>query len=581
MKSTILKIYDSYLKTVWKTKFIFILFFWIFVSLVNISEPIVFTKIITKIEDFYHSWIFDKNWTINLIIFWWFFILFSISIQFIYDYYFIWHTTNKNYVDECNKYTEKIILMNYSEYLQKKQWWLYKIFDRWTDSQVRLLMFFFQDLLKSTSWIIMIVIIMISLNPLMTLISLSMVPVISYLWIFFILKVSPLQKKLNDKWDDIFWSIWSLLSGFMLTKALTLETTFIDKLSKKLNSILNKQLHINKFWSISAVYTNTVVMISRILVLWFWVFFISNNSITFSELFLFFSYIWWIYFPLWYIFGRLKDATQLIVWVEKMHNEFDNLELEDINSWKKLKSILWNIEYKNVSFWYTKKNILNDLSFNINAWEKIAFVWNTWAWKSTIINLLIRFWEPEKWEILIDWLNIKNISKNSLRNHIWIVTQDVSLFNDSIKNNLLFAKSNATNEELENAIKKAEANFVFELDKWINTVVWERWLKLSWWEKQRLSIARLFLKNPKILILDEATSALDNKTEKLIQKALDKLMKWRTAIVIAHRLTTIQNSDKIFVIEKWKIVEKWTYTELMKKQEKFYQLSNPEHIIIN
>ena len=265
-----------------------------------------------------------------------------------------------------------------------------------------------------------------------------------------------------------------------------------------------------------------------------------------------------------------------------MHSEFDNLELEDLNVWDKIKKVKWDIEYNNVKFKYSgKKYIFNDLTFKINSWEKIAFVWNTWSWKSTLINLLLRFWDVDKWEILLDWINIKNISKKSLRNHIWIVTQDVSLFNDTIKNNLLFVNPKATKTDLERCLKMAEANFVFEFDDWINTVIWERWLKLSWWEKQRLSIARLFLKNPEILILDEATSALDNKTEKLIQRALDNLMKWRTSIVIAHRLSTIQNSDKIFVLEDWKIVEEWTYNQLMNNKAKFFELSNPEHLIIN
>jgi ATP-binding cassette subfamily B protein len=114
----------------------------------------------------------------------------------------------------------------------------------------------------------------------------------------------------------------------------------------------------------------------------------------------------------------------------------------------------------------------------------------------------------------------------------------------------------------------------------LDTVIWERGLKLSGWEKQRLSIARLFLRNPEILILDEATSALDNKTEKLIQKALDTLTKWKTSIVIAHRLSTIKNADRIFMVEKWKIVESWSYDQLMNKKEKFYSLANPEHFVL-
>lgn len=582
MNKTIRQIYLSYIETVWKSKFIFVLFFWVFVSSIVVLEPIVFTKIISKIEDFYKSWIFDTNWTIKLIIFWWLFIIISIFIQYIYDYLLVWHTANKNYVDECNKYTKKVIYMNYSDFLLKKQWGLYKIFDRWTDSQVKFLYFFFQDILRSLSWIIIIIFIMFYVNWLMTLVVLSMIPIMSFLWIFFIRKVSPHQKELNDKWDWIFWTIWNLLSWFMLTKALTLENTFTTDISKRLTKILNKQLEINKYWSISTIYTNMVVMISRILVLWFGVFFVVNNTLRFSELFLFFSYIWWIYFPLWFIFSRFKEATQFLVWIEKLHSEFDNLELEDLNIWDKIKKVKWDIEYNNVKFKYSgKKYIFNDLTFKINSWEKIAFVWNTWSWKSTLINLLLRFWDVDKWEILLDWINIKNISKKSLRNHIWIVTQDVSLFNDTIKNNLLFVNPKATKIELERCLKMAEANFVFEFDNWINTVIWERWLKLSWWEKQRLSIARLFLKNPEILILDEATSALDNKTEKLIQRALDNLMKWRTSIVIAHRLSTIKNSDKIFVLEDWKIVEEWTYNQLMDNKAKFFELSNPEHLIIN
>jgi ABC-type multidrug transport system fused ATPase/permease subunit len=145
----------------------------------------------------------------------------------------------------------------------------------------------------------------------------------------------------------------------------------------------------------------------------------------------------------------------------------------------------------------------------------------------------------------------------------------------------LYANQNATKKDIQQALKNAKAEFVFNLKDWLDTIIWERWLKLSWWEKQRISIARLFLKNPKIIVLDEATSALDNKTEKEIQSALDKLIKWRTTIVIAHRLSTIQNSDNIIMLENWKIVESGTYDELINKKAKFYNLADPEHLILN
>jgi ABC-type multidrug transport system fused ATPase/permease subunit len=151
----------------------------------------------------------------------------------------------------------------------------------------------------------------------------------------------------------------------------------------------------------------------------------------------------------------------------------------------------------------------------------------------------------------------------------------------TIRENLLFAAPKAWDKKLKEALSQAEANFFFDLENGLDTVIWERGLKLSWWEKQRLSIARLFLKNPEILILDEATSALDNKTEKAIQKALDKLMKWRTSIIVAHRLTTIMDVDNILYIEDWEIVESWNYKELMNQWSKFADLASSNHLMIN
>ena len=416
----------------------------------------------------------------------------------------------------------------------------------------------------------------------MALVTISLVPVMFFIGIFFIKKVSPHQKKINDKWDSIFANIGNILSSFALTKTLTLEKQYRKKIWKTFSKLYEKQININKYWTISNIYTWIIVMISRILVIWFWIFFIIDGSLSFAYLFLFFSYISWIYYPLWFLFSKLKNLNEQITAVEKLHKEFDTLDLEDINIGKNIYKIKWNIEFKNVIFSYNKKwkKILNNISFSVKNWEKIAFVWNTWAGKSTIINLILRFWNIEKGEILLDWENISLFNKKSVRENIGFVSQDISLFNDSIRNNLLFAKPDATDIEIKNAINKSESQFVFELNKWLDTVVGERWLKLSWWEKQRLAIARLFLKNPKILVLDEATSALDNKTEKLIQKSIDKLMKWRTTLVIAHRLSTIQNSDKIFMLEKWQIVEYWKYEELISKKGKFFELANPDNLIL-
>ena len=142
-------------------------------------------------------------------------------------------------------------------------------------------------------------------------------------------------------------------------------------------------------------------------------------------------------------------------------------------------------------------------------------------------------------------------------------------------------RDNITQDKILNALKKAKADFVLKSQEWLETIIWERWLKLSWWEKQRINIARIFLRNPEILILDEATSALDNKTEIEIQSSLEDLMKDKTSIIIAHRLSTIKKVDRIFVMDNWKIIESWTYDELILKNWFFYKLANPEKLIIN
>ena len=399
-----------------------------------------------------------------------------------------------------------------------------------------------------------------------------------------------MQNNLDKNWEDIFWKVWDILTNIWLVKFLWVENKFKNILIKKYSQTEEIQKKIQVRWAIWNIITQICIMIARLLVLWFWVYFIVIWEITLSVLFLFFSYVWFIYYPVWFIFSNLKILQENITKIERFYNEVEVLEqdIEEENN-KKLKifeNISWKIDFKDVKFWYSEdKIIFNNLNFSINSWEKIAFVWNTWSWKSTIINLLFRLWDSDSWKILLDWKDIYDYSKKSLRENIWIVSQDNSLFNTTVRQNLEYALKEWTKKENEKkineALKKAHADFIFDLKDWIDTIIWERWLKLSWWEKQRLSIARLFLKNPKILILDEATSALDNKTEKFIQESLDELMKWKTSIIIAHRLSTIQNVDKIFMLEKWKIVESWNYEELISKKAKFFELANPEHLIIN
>ena len=238
-----------------------------------------------------------------------------------------------------------------------------------------------------------------------------------------------------------------------------------------------------------------------------------------------------------------------------------------------------NIEIKKLSFSYENDVVINNLNLTIPKGSSVALVGQSGSGKSTLANLICRFYDTQKGEIRLDNTNINNLKKESLRKMIGLVTQDSILFNDTIKNNLLIAKEDATNDEIINCLKVANAwEFVKKLPKKIDTNIGDSGNKLSGGQKQRLSIARAVLKNPPILVLDEATSALDSESEKLVQTALDNLMKDKTSIVIAHRLSTIQNSEKIIVLEKGQIIESGKHKELMKKDGVYSNLVKMQSI---
>ncbi|MBR2988686.1 MAG: ATP-binding cassette domain-containing protein, partial [Clostridia bacterium] len=225
------------------------------------------------------------------------------------------------------------------------------------------------------------------------------------------------------------------------------------------------------------------------------------------------------------------------------------------------------IEFKNVTFSYDgTKDVLKNLSFEVKKGESLAIVGPSGAGKTTIASLIPRFYDINDGEILIDGKSVKDYDLSSLRTNVGIVQQNVYLFYGTVKENILFGRPDATDEEVINAAKLAGAHeFIEKLEFGYDTICGERGIKLSGGQKQRIAIARVFLKNPPLLILDEATSALDNDSERLVQKSLDELAKNRTTITIAHRLTTIKKADRIIVLTTDGIVEQGNHDSLIQK----------------
>ena len=248
--------------------------------------------------------------------------------------------------------------------------------------------------------------------------------------------------------------------------------------------------------------------------------------------------------------------------------------LEDKSGDKTMDDLKGVIKFENVNFSYTDdKQVLYDFNLEVKAGHKVALVGSTGSGKTTVVNLLMRFYDVDSGRILIDDVNIKDIDCDNLRKNTAIVLQDTVLFADSVKNNLKYSNSEATDEQMYEAARMSNCdNMIRKLPDKYDTKLMSEGENISQGQRQLLSIARAFLAQPKILILDEATSSVDTRTEKHIQDAMVKLMKNRTSLIIAHRLSTIQDADLIVVMDEGRIVETGNHSELLEKKGRYYQL---------
>ena len=236
----------------------------------------------------------------------------------------------------------------------------------------------------------------------------------------------------------------------------------------------------------------------------------------------------------------------------------------------------WEVEFKHVNFKYpdAEEYVIEDITFTAKEWEVVALIWATWCGKSTIVNLIPRFYDATDWEILINWVEIKKYKQKTLRDKIWYISQSAFLFKWDIRENILFWMDGSDDEALKLASKVSESDeFIKKLDDWYDHFVALWWTNFSWWQKQRLSIARAIARKPEILIFDDSFSALDYKTDLKLRKNLNKLLKWSTIFIVAQRIGTIKNADKILVIEDWKCVGIWKHEELLQNCKVYKEIA--------
>lgn len=415
--------------------------------------------------------------------------------------------------------------------------------------------------------------IMLSINAELAVISFVIVPVILVIAIYFNKKMTVAFRELFGRVSDFNHMIEDKVGGIRLVQAFANEDRELQAFREINEAFRKTKLKAYKIMSFNNSSTYMLMRLVTVFILIAGTYFVMNGDLSYGEFVAFVLISNMLFKPLEKINAIIELYPNGIAgfnhFREIMREEPDVKENEDA---VELKDVRGNITYENVNFRYEDKTILDDISLTVNPGETIAIVGPSGAGKTTLCSLLPRFYDINGGSIKIDGTDIRDLTLASLRENIGTVQQDVFLFSGTLRDNVAYGKPGADDGEIHEALDKARLTELVESYRdGLGTVVGERGVKLSGGQKQRIAIARMFLKNPPILILDEATSALDTETEMQIQKALNRLAEGRTTLVIAHRLATIKNADRIMVVTKDGITESGTHEELLAIEKGVYR----------
>ncbi len=430
------------------------------------------------------------------------------------------------------------------------------------------------EFLRQIIILVLGVILLSVLTPKLSLIMLATFPFVVVTAVVFGRYIRRLSKKRQDGLAESNVIVEETLQSFSVVKAFTNELYESVRYGNSVDKIVKISLRFAKYRGVFFIFIITILFGAIFFILWRGALMVQSGQMDVGHLFSFIIYtgiIGGAIAGLGNMYVALAGAIGATERIKEILGKSSEVDLSDSESQVQFSG---EVSYKNVEFAYPSRSdiaVLRGVNIEVNSGSKIALVGQSGSGKSTIVKLLMRFYDVSKGTILIDGRNIEDYNITALRKNIGIVPQEVILFGGTIKENILYGKPDASEDELRMAAERSNSmEFIANFPEGLDTIVGERGIKLSGGQRQRIAIARAILKDPKILILDEATSSLDAESEKIVQKALDNLMQGRTSIIIAHRLATIKNVDCIYVMSDGKIVEKGTHYELSELDEGAY-----------
>ena len=417
--------------------------------------------------------------------------------------------------------------------------------------------------------------VLIYMNWKLTLLTLVPMPLVAMVTTAIWKRIRNMFRKVWHRWSQLSAALNDTLSGIRVVKGFAQESREMKRFNDKSYDLFQVNMRAEQLWATIMPGLSFLWGTGTLIIWYFGGRDVMGHRMTFGELVAFQSYMMMFYGPLEMVTEIWTWMTRALAAAERVFEILDTEpEVPDEAEIVPIPEIKGEVEFQNMTFGYDKhKPVLNNINLKVEAGEMIGFVGHSGAGKTTMTNLICRFYTADEGAILVDGVDIKNISLEDLRRQIGIVLQEPFLFNGSIAENIGYAKPGVTREEIMQAAKIANAHdFIVKFPDGYDTIAGERGQNLSGGERQRISIARAVLHNPRILILDEATSSVDTETEKKIQEALARLVKGRTTFAIAHRLSTLRNANRLMVLESGKCVELGTHDELMEKKGIYFKL---------